>query len=176
MANHLERALFVVGLQDSGKSTALRSMFSDWRLGTHGRIPTSKKLVSLHRLSADRQLLIRLTSPHEVGETLEEFIAKTSGSLPDGRCSFACPLQPNAAKNMPDVIATITAFVNALKPERVRVIFLSPDKRNRTLEKVCRGSIPILPLLDINRVEVASIDAGPKHRHGMFLADFFDFT
>jgi hypothetical protein len=36
---YFERALFIVGEQNSGKSTQLRSMFRDVRLGTSGIVP-----------------------------------------------------------------------------------------------------------------------------------------
>ena len=37
---YIERALFVIGDQDTGKSTQLRSMFLDGRLGNQGEVPT----------------------------------------------------------------------------------------------------------------------------------------
>jgi hypothetical protein len=61
---HFERALFVVGEPNSGKSNQLRSMFRDVRLGTRGDIPTARKLDEVYRLSNERSLYLRLTSPH----------------------------------------------------------------------------------------------------------------
>ena len=43
-AYHFERALFIVGEQNSGKSTQLRSMFSDPRLGSDGSVPSALNL------------------------------------------------------------------------------------------------------------------------------------
>ena len=43
---YIERALFVVGDQNTGKSTQLRSMFLDWRLNIQGVVPTTKKCAS----------------------------------------------------------------------------------------------------------------------------------
>lgn len=40
---YLERVLFVVGNRHTGKSTQLRSMFLDVRLGSNGQIPTERK-------------------------------------------------------------------------------------------------------------------------------------
>ena len=68
MTYYFERALFVVGEQNSGKSTQLRSMFHDVRLGTEGTIPAATNLREMYRLSNERCLYIRLTSPHERGE------------------------------------------------------------------------------------------------------------
>ncbi|HEV7676341.1 MAG TPA: hypothetical protein VGQ12_17550 [Candidatus Angelobacter sp.] len=62
---YFERALFVVGDPDAGKSNQLRSMFRDVRLGTGGKIPKEKKLPELYRLSNERCLYLRLTSPHK---------------------------------------------------------------------------------------------------------------
>src|SRR3981081_2437553 len=130
---HFERALFVVGEPNSGKSKQLRSMFRDVRLGNNGDIPTSAKLREVYRLSNERSLDVRLTSPHESGETLKRFLDKTKYQIAknkshDERWNFACPLQPNRANSMPDVVATIKAFVARFKPERTRVVFLSPDR------------------------------------------------
>ena len=67
---HFERALFVVGEPNSGKSNQLRRMFRDVRLGTGGDIPTERRLPELYRLSNELCLYLRLTSPHEAGETI----------------------------------------------------------------------------------------------------------
>jgi hypothetical protein len=48
---YLERALFVVGNRHTGKSTQLRSMILDVRLGSNGRIPTERKPDDFHRLT-----------------------------------------------------------------------------------------------------------------------------
>ena len=69
-AYHFERALFVGGETNSGISNQLRSMFREIRLGTDGNIPTERKLPELYRLSNERCLYLRLTSPHEAKETI----------------------------------------------------------------------------------------------------------
>jgi hypothetical protein len=81
---YFERALFVVGEPNSGKSNQLRSMFRDVRLGTGGDIPMEKRLPELYRLSNERCLYLRLTSPHEAGESIgrkrhgrKNFLTKT---------------------------------------------------------------------------------------------------
>jgi hypothetical protein len=65
---YLERVLFVVGNRHTGKSTQLR-MFLDVRLGRNGQIPTERKPDDFHRLTNDRFLYLRLSSPHELKET-----------------------------------------------------------------------------------------------------------
>src|SRR6516165_9486075 len=104
MPYHFERALFIVGEPNSGKSTQLRSMFRDFRLG-EGNIPAAANLREMYRLSNERCLYIRLTSPHEVGECIDNevdnFLDKTEqkivGNTPmlGRRWNFACPLQPD---------------------------------------------------------------------------------
>src|SRR5271165_1254485 len=145
---YFERALFIVGEQNSGKSTQLRSMFRDVRLGTDGNIPAAANLAEMYRLSNERCLYIRLTSPHERGEWIERrpdeeadnFLDKTeekivaSTSHVGRRWNFACPLQPHAANHMPDVVETVRAFVGRFHPERTRVLFLSPDRHGELLQ------------------------------------------
>src|SRR6266852_2396937 len=81
---HFERVLFVVGEPNSGKSNQLRSMFRDVRLGTGGNIPTGRRLDEVYRLSNERSVYLRLTSPHEAGESLSKkrrkgnFLEKTA--------------------------------------------------------------------------------------------------
>jgi len=81
-AYHFERALFVVGKPDSGKSAQLRSMFQDVRLGCGGVIPTAAKVTEVYRLSNERCLYLRITSPHEMHESL------TTPRAPDDPISF----------------------------------------------------------------------------------------
>jgi hypothetical protein len=68
---HFERALFIIGEPNSGKSTQLRSMFRDVRLGTGGTVPTPRNLPEMYRLSNERCLYLRLTSPNEAGEWIK---------------------------------------------------------------------------------------------------------
>ena len=67
MANprYVERALFLIGDQSTGKSTQLRSMFLDQRLGKMGQIPSDHNLMESYPLSNGRRLYLRLSSPHE---------------------------------------------------------------------------------------------------------------
>lgn len=175
----LERALFVVAPQDSGKSTTLRSLFQDRRLGTNGKPPPSaskKKIQATYYLSNERQLYLRLTSPHEYGETPEEFINKAITTMGSGRWCLACPMQPNAFRNMPDVVASVQEFIAALKPERTRVAFLSPNRHNDVLKDFLPRRDLTQELLSIKNVEVLCIDGRKRGKNGLLLADFFDFT
>jgi len=174
-----ERALFVVGPQGSGKSTQLRSMFCDARLGTSGQIPSGSekhKLAEVHHISNERHLYLRLTSPHELGETPKEFLDKARKKMSSGRSCFAGPLQPDAFKRMPDVVEAVQRFTKAFEPERVRVVFLSPTRHGEMLSDFAPGRDLCGELLHMNCVEVACIDARRRGRNRLFLADFFDFT
>jgi len=185
---YFERALFVVGEQNSGKSTQLRSMFRDVRLGTNGNIPAATNLQEMYRLSNERCLYIRLTSPHERGEYIgrrpdgeaDNFLQKTEEKIVSStphvgrRWNFACALQPLAANHMPDVVETVRAFVARFDPERTRVLFLSPDRHDARLQ---RGHLPLVAgLRTIPSVEIAWIDARDRTANGLLIADFFDFT
>ena len=95
---YFERFLFVVGDQNTGKSTQLRSMFADprindCRIGGKSTIPTTSKIPETYQLSYGRSLYLRLSSPHEKGETLKEFIDDISMKDKSGRWCVAGALQ-----------------------------------------------------------------------------------
>lgn len=175
----LERALFVVAPRHCGKSTQLRSIFRDRRFGRNGRVPASskKKLDETYYLSNERRLYLRLTSPHEVGENLDGFLQKTKHKMISGRWCFVAPLHPVPFRNMPDVVRSIRTFVRFFDPERVRVVLLSPNRRNIAVTDFLPGHDLCAALLAIDdRVEVICIDARQRETNGLVLADFFDFT
>jgi len=188
LSYYFERALFVVGEPNSGKSKQLRSMFRDVRLGTGGDIPTDKRLSELYRLSNERCLYLRLTSPHEAGESIgrerrgrKDFLKKTLSIIEENtpkmgrRWNFAGALQPGARKHMPDVVKTCRAFVKFFDPERTRVVFLSPDRHGTLLQETEHMGL-VDRLREIHSVEVCWIDARNRTVNGFLLADFFDFT
>ena len=160
-------------------------MFLDYRLGNSGIIPTQNNLVETYSLSNERWLYLRLTSPHEVGECIagsvdENFLDKTEDRISSHRpaavrWNFACPLQPNASKNMPDLKKTIEAFVKRFHPERTRIVFLSPDRHGNLLQHLHTALASSLTALN-SHVEVCWIDATDRTANGLLLADFFDFT
>jgi hypothetical protein len=173
--SYIERALFVIGEQGDGKSTQLRSMFRDYRLNTWGDIPSSPKLDSIYALSNERMLYLRLTSPHERGETRTEFHNKFKRVMKYGhRWNFACPIQPDAYNKMPDAAETILYFVKQFSPERVRAAFLSPDRKGTP-----KDPIKLMKMHDLlwkKKIECISIDARTPDLNGKVLSDFFDFT
>ena len=177
---YFERALFIVGEPNAGKSKQLRSIFLDKRLGTNGKIPAGNKLPELYPLSNERCLYLRLTSPHEMKEAIDKFLNKTAAKMTSNklrhrrRWNFACPLQPVAANRMPDVVRTCRAFVRHFNAERTRVVFLNPDRHGTFLPEAAYMRW-VDRLLNIPSVEVCSIDARDPTANGVFLADFFDF-
>src|SRR5438046_2435662 len=124
----VERFLFVVGDQNSGKSTQLRSLFVDPRLGTNGRVPKSRNVRGHYFLSVDRSLYLRLTSPHERHETTAQFLGKIAHATRIGRWCVVAPLQPEPSNRMPDLVETVRAVIERFGPERIRVCVLSPDR------------------------------------------------
>ncbi len=173
---YVERALFVVGQQGDGKSTQLRSMFCDSRFGKQGQIPTAAKLDSTYAFSNNRKLYLRLTSPHERGETPKEFHEKFKNILMEngGRWNFACPIQPQTCNSMPDAVKTILDFIKRFEPERVRAAFLSPNRNGSHMPQ--DGLMNMFDQLWHEGVECVSIDARHRNANGLLLADFFDFT
>jgi hypothetical protein len=176
MSIWLERALFVVAPQDSGKSSQLRAMFLDRRFGSDGVVPASRNLAETYYISNARRLHLRLTSPHEYGETPKEFIDKLKSKMISGRWCFAGAFQPEAYNNMPDIVETVQRFIVAFAPERLRVIFLSPNRHGAELSSFLPGRDLSDELLKISSVEVACFDARQRQSNGLLLADFFDFT
>lgn len=175
---YIERALFVVGNQNTGKSTQLRSIFCDYKFGTRGDIPDAKNLSETYYLSHDRRLYLRLTSPNEWNESLEEFLTKTKSKTGSGRWCIASPLQPLPEKKMPGLLDVVQGFVSRFEPERVRVCFLSPDYNGNRLSE--SSDLDIETLVDdlwrISGVECLFIDARDRAKNGLLLADFLDFT
>jgi hypothetical protein len=174
---YLERALFVVGEPNSGKSTQLRSIFRDIRLGTGGKIPRGRrKLPEIYPLSNERCLYLRLTSPHEFGESVSGFLDKTEDKIVRNtprrgrRWVFVSALQAHAAKKMPDVVKTCQSFLARFNPERIRIVFLSPDWHGTNLQA---DHNQLVGSLQANgRIEICWIDARDRRANGLFLADF----
>lgn len=179
---HLERALFVIGNQNTGKSTQLRHIFQDVRFHRNGGVPSgadAPRLSEMYRISNERALYLRLTSPHEVGETMQEFLDKTVDKISRNRhlgrrWNFAGPLQPTSANNMPSAAEAIVAFMQRFNPERARAVFLNPDRH---------GSVHNQAFLSRETdqlwgagAEVVVVDARRRDANGLVLADFFDFT
>lgn len=175
---YLERALFVVGRRDAGKSHQLRAMFLDRRFGTDGEYPGSPGRLPVVHLSHLRRLAIRVASPHERGQSVEEYLERVRNQLGPGRWCFAGALQSGDTGTLPGPKAYLESFVQELTPERVRVCILSPDFQDRTLETALLER----RLRRIPSVETVSFDAtadifeDPEEAHGLFLADFFDFS
>src|SRR3954451_5850698 len=81
---YFERALFVGGEQNAGKSTQLRSMLSDVRFHTFGKVASgadSRKLPAAYRFSNERVLYLRLTPPHEYGDDLQSFFETIESNI-----------------------------------------------------------------------------------------------
>ena len=141
----------------------------------------------IYRLSNDRSLYLRLTSPHEAGESLgkkrgkQNFLEKTAKIMDEHtprfgrRWNFAGALQPHSRRNMPNVVATCRAFVRRFDPERTCVVFLSPDRHGVSLRGTERMDL-VDGLREIATVEIFWIDARDRTVNGRLLADFFNFT
>lgn len=170
----IERVLLVAGAQDTGKSVQLRSMFVDPRFGTGGRIPDARRLAGTYSLSPFRHLHLRLTSPHERNETLEEFLNKIEDSTGgQGRWNVAAAVQIGATSSLPNLRGIVAAMDARFSPERIRVAILSPDRHGNVLASAARlmRSLRASP-----SCETFCIDARTRDGNGLLLADTFDFA
>lgn len=170
----VERALFIVGKQNTGKSAQLRSMFRDYRFGTQGKIPA--RLPRTVLLGNDRTLLLRSNSPHESGHTFRTYFNSIEQQLGNGRWCIAAALQPERSGGgpMPDAFEVISRFIVRFKPERVRICLLSPTisgmvLRTEDAKAFHRRGWSL-------GAEVLCINAICRNANGLLLADFFDFT
>lgn len=170
----IERVLLVAGAQNTGKSVQLRSMFLDPRLGTRGAIPDSRNLPNTYLLSRFRQLYMRLTSPHEMEETLEQFLDKIEENTSrQGRWNIAAAIQIDADNKMPNLHSSVAAINQRFSPERIRVAILSPDRHGAVLPNAAEL---MEALREIPSCEIMCIDARSRDRNGLLLADTFDFA
>jgi hypothetical protein len=179
IAAYVERALFVIGHQNSGKSTQLRSMFLDRRLGTAGAVPTAKNVQNAFAISNERWLYLRLTSPHEAGETLKQFLKKCADEMQSygsiRRWNFAGALQPTGTSKLADAPDVISGFVTRFTPDRIRAIILRPDRSGSWMLQSDLKSL-VSNCRKIPGTEVVVVDATSRTASGLFYADFFDFT
>lgn len=174
---YVERALFIVGEPDAGKSTQLRSMFRDWRFGNCGEVPKPGNLTDCYRLSNERTLYLRMTSPHEYDNSLKEFLEKAERKFAEGgRWNFASPLQPYAYGSFGDAAKIVKAFNKRFRPERIRVVILDPrfEGGSRSPKDLAKLSAAQRKIGD--HVEVIICDATSEFGNGLIYADFFDFT
>lgn len=177
---HVERVQFVVGEQDAGKSTELRSMFVDPRFGTKGVVPTEKRL-KLVTLSRERCLFIRLTSPHERKETIGDFFGtiararKRAARFGFRRFNVSCALQPFAANLMPDLLEVCSEVRTQLNPERTRVVIIDPRQDGQNGANIPRTTIQKLHTQAVELIKIDGKHSRHNYPNGLVLADFFDF-
>ena len=153
----VERVLLVAGAPDTGKSVQLRSMFLDPRLGTDGRSPDGRRLRETSRLSPSRSLYLRLSSPHEMGESVDKFLAKIAAKTGEGRWCVASAVQVEAAQEMPNLPNVVAAIQDRFAPERIRVALLSPDRHRALLPAVgdAMSAVQATPTVEVMCIDCA---------------------
>ena len=154
-------------------------MLGDKRLG--GTVPVTGPMPS-RALSKERGLAGRLTSPHEMGETPEDFWTKIrevkNQTSTFRRWNYYSAAQPHAFNGMPDIIGVCQGLQQEFSPERIRVVMLVPDQAGGHTSALTTTEVDALRGLD---VEVLTIDARrgvqpAEPGNARILADFFDFT
>ena len=151
------------------------------RLTCNGMIPTERSIPRSYALSNERRLYLRLTSPHEAGEDLSEFLATCDSEMWPGRqgaqrWNFAGALQLSMTEKLRESPAEIIeSFKERFFPERVRVAILSPDRRGWTMEWSQLQSMT-KDLRNSGSCEVMVVDATDRKANGNLYADFFDFS
>lgn len=177
---HIERILLVCGNQDAGKSRLLRHMLGDARLG--GNVPSNPR-VRARQLSRERCLAVRFTSPHEMGETPDEFHKKIDRASEIAwwtcwRMNYACAVQPRPFNNMPGIVNVCSGLVQEFQPERIRVVSLATDQWGNDHSQLNDSEVDGLRQLDVEYLAVdarrSAYDAEPGNVR--ILADFFDFS
>jgi len=174
--SYLERALFVIGDPGSGKSTQIRSMLQDKRFG-EGRVrPTRRNLPNTYWINENRFVYVRLTSPQETQETIDNFVEKCDNEFSwGGRANLICPLQPEPSNNINGAASVIQQFVSRQQPERTRVVILSPHS-NGALMNEDRLKTLIDEIGKAGSIEIVMVDARRMDENGFIYADFFDLT
>jgi hypothetical protein len=169
----LVNCLFIIGGQDTGKSSTLRSLFKDHRLGREGTIPTEKKIEEIISLGPTTSLILRLTSPHEYNESSSEFFRKIKKNItPNKSWSFAAPLQPYSFKKMPNLIETINRFQKHFYAHKIIIAFLDPDRHGNSDRNIVNL---INDLHSHTNVYCLRIDATIKYRNAFLLSQLLTF-
>ncbi|MDG0024935.1 hypothetical protein [Trinickia sp. Y13] len=177
----IERMMFVVGEPDAGKSTTLRSLFVDPRFGTKRVVPTESR-IRLVGLSKERCLFMRLTSPHETKQNINQFLKtieaaqRRAARLGFRRFNVACALQPFAARAMPDLHDVCSEALHQLLPERMRVVVIDPRQDGQPGPSLSTQTISELRRRHVELVRIDGQHARHEYPNGLLLADFFDFT
>jgi len=154
-------------------------MLTDPRLG--GQLPPGPRIAP-RRLSRESCLAVRITSPHEMDESLDEFIQKIDRATEVAwgdfwRINYASAIQPRPFKQMPGIVDVCARLKREFSPERIRVVQLAPDQSEQLTSQLTNTEIDGLRR---NNVEVISMDARrssypAEPGNVRILADFFYF-
>jgi hypothetical protein len=177
----VERVMLVIGEPDAGKSTTLRSLFVDPRFGTNGTVPTESR-IRIVGLSRERCLFMRLTSPHETRQNIDQFVKtieaaqRRAARFGFSRFNLACALQPFAAHAMPDVLEACLAVLDRLVPERTRIVIIDPRQDGEPGPFLSRQTVQGLRKRGVELVKIDGDHRRNDYPNGLLLSDFFDFT
>ncbi|WP_374375998.1 hypothetical protein [Dongia sp.] len=96
-------------------------------------------------------------------------------NVPARRWNFAGALQISATTKIPAADEVVAGFSKYFRPERIRVVLLSPNSRGNHLPQgiwtALTSKLNLIP-----EVEIVTVDASKKNANGLIYSDFFDFT
>lgn len=168
MKLHLERALFMIGRGDAGKSTQLNSLKTVIAKGETRR--------RIFDLGNNRRIYVRSGSPQELGETLSEFLQACEYHMRnwDYRWNYACAVQTDPADKIPGAVGTITAFKKAFSPDRICAVILSPNRRGNRIPGERKWLIKRLSA--IGECEILTVNARKMNSNGPLYSKFFGIS
>lgn len=113
----------------SGKSSQIRSIFTQPEFCKFGRYPTERKIPNIHKIGPDILLYVRLTSWHETKKVYPEVVADIQKHAPaKRRYKVLAPVQVTASKY--GLAGAEELFMKLMRDFRVRrglLVWLSPN-------------------------------------------------
>ncbi|AZZ36403.1 hypothetical protein CIK05_06225 [Bdellovibrio sp. qaytius] len=195
---YIERALFIVGVQNSGKTTLINNAIDSvphWlKIGTPRPKKIKNKKYNLggsYIISSDRKLYVRTSSFHESGRNTAYFLKSMKDKTKTGRWNVICPMQPEATYTkegnvkMAEPAEAIKKFIERFNPEHIRVYLL--DLRFDKIEKTKkRKSVVVINDKDIRKhisklqkiknVECTYLNVKNENKNNHTITDFFNFS
>jgi hypothetical protein len=179
---YVERALFIIGEKDAGKSKQIHSVLRDWRLHKEGKVPRKKtrRIPETYALSNERWLYVRTRSYFEIPQSLDDFLDECAAKMKENedlrrRWNFLGALRPDKEGKRLSAACVIESFAKHFSVERTRAVILLPYQNGKSIKPSNLTKL-IANLRAKNVTDVLMVDATSRVGNGLIYADFFDFT